>query len=104
MLDYYMQVAFAGLWAYVWHFGLAIGLAICFGAAAYFSPLGKKFFAVCCIICIGFVLGEMTGVKVENARCVAQGAALNTFTNKVVKGTTTPASRAAKDPFDSKDN
>lgn len=88
----------------VWHFSIAIGLAILFCAAAYFSPIGKKFFIACAAICVALVVGEGIGVNMGKARCDAQAAEVTKFVKGVVTGTTTKKSRGAADPWDSPNN
>lgn len=104
MLSFIVEHAFAGLWTLVWHFGLAIGFAVLFAAAAYFSPVAKAPLVACALICLALFGGEVIGVRIEKARCNAQAAAVTKFVGKVVKSTTTKKSRTATDPWDSPKN
>lgn len=104
MLTFLVEHAFAGLWTLMWHFGIALGCAALFAAAAYFSPVAKAPLVACALICLALFGGEVIGVRMEKARCDAQSAAVTKFARGVVKGTTTPKSRRASDPWDSPKN
>jgi len=106
MLTYLVQHAFAGLWSLVWHFGIAIGVTILCGVGVYFAPTLKLkvCFGVVGAICLALFVGEIIGVKISAARCTAQERAVTTFVKKVVTGTQSKKSRAARDPWNSPNN
>ena len=104
MFAFTVEHFFAGLWSLVWHFGVGIGLVVLLCVAAYFIPIGRKWFIGAAIVVLAFVFGEGVGVNLEKKHNLAQAATVTHFVKKVVKGTTTVKSRKAKDPWNSKRN
>ena len=106
MLQYLVSHFFAGLWPLIWHFGVGIGVIILLCIGAYFAPT-IKLKALCIALAVGVVMlvvGEGIGVRMERSHIQAQAQSTNTFIDKTVKNTTTPKSRTAPDPWNSKDN
>ena len=106
MLLYAVEHFFAGLWTLVWHFGVGIGIMILLSVGAFYAPTPKlKLLCVGALVFVGaLLLGEGIGVNMEHSHMVAQQKQTDTFVDKKVKSTTTPASRRQPDPWDSKDN
>jgi hypothetical protein len=96
-----MSLLLAGAWSMVWHWGVGVGLIIVFCAAAWFSPVFKKDFLYAALLVFVALFFESVGIRDERARVVAQEQVINNKVDDVVKGTQTPASRAAPDPYDS---
>lgn len=74
MISLIIQQAFAGLWAEVWRFGLGFGIMILLFAAAYISPIGKKWFLRVGVAVGIFMIAFTTGVVVGEKRVRAQWA------------------------------
>lgn len=104
MFNFALEHFFAGLWSLVWHFGIGIGVIILLCAAAYFSPLGKKWFIIAAVVVAAFVAGEGFGVNLEKRHTDAQAATVTKYVKKVVTGTQTKKSRASTDPWNQKTN
>jgi hypothetical protein len=116
-----VELFFAGAWAGIWHKGVLYGviatsLGLAFGSqflaiipvagptlVKFFAPLRKD---LCWIAFVaGIILAsEYVGAHDEKLTCVAKTVVIEKVTDKAVAKTKTPASRAAKDPWDSKDN
>jgi ABC-type siderophore export system fused ATPase/permease subunit len=100
MIDYFITMFFAGIWAMVWKWGIGIGLVICLCALAYFSPLYKKDFLYAAFIVVVALFFMAVGIRDERARVAAQEKALVNQVDNVVAGTKTAKSRSARDPYD----
>ena len=103
-----LDLAFAGAWAYLWHWGLGIGLIVLFIAGYFFTPAilsaHRVDFLWAAAIVFVFLTGEATGDKEGRARCVTKTEIIQKDVVKVVRGTASPASRAKKDKFDDPSN
>ena len=116
-----LQLAFAGAWAGIWHKGVLYGVIACslglaFGSqflaivpvvgdvlVKFFAPLRKDLLWVAFIA--GVILAsEYVGAHDATIACTARTVVIESVVNKDVAKTKTPAARAAKDPWDSKDN
>ena len=116
-----VQLAFAGAWAGIWHKGvlygvIAVSLGLAFGSqflaiipvvgdvlVKFFAPLRKDLLWVAFIA--GVILAsEYVGAHDANMACTARTVVIENVTDHAVAKTKTPAARAAKDPWDSKDN
>ena len=116
-----VQLAFAGAWAGIWHKGVLYGVIACslglaFGSqflaivpvvgdalVKFFAPLRKDLLWVAFIA--GVILAsEYVGAHDATMACTARTVVIENVTDNAVYKTKTPASRAAKDPWDSKDN
>lgn len=116
MLSFLFHSATAGLWSFIWHWGLGIGAIILLIAADVFSTsipiigpfLGRirewLFLAACAI---AFVLaGEYIGAHDAAYRCKAQTIVVNHYVDKIVHETQhnrRPATKST-DPWDSPNN
>ena len=116
-----IQLLFAGAWAGIWHKGVLYGVIACsiflaVGSqllagipavgptlAAFFKPLRKDLLWVAFIAGV-ILVSEYVGAHDEKIACVAKTVVIETVVDKAVTKTTTPKSRATKDPWDSKDN
>jgi hypothetical protein len=74
MISLILQQAFAGLWAEVWRFGLGFGIIVLLLAAAYLSPIWKKWFLYAALAVGIFMISFTTGVVVGEKRVRAQWA------------------------------
>jgi hypothetical protein len=101
-MTFLVEHAFAGIWSLVWQWGIGIGLIILCFAGAWFLPLWRKDFiyAAALVFVALFFMG--VGINQWKKHVVAQQEALDTQVNKVVNGTTTEKSKAAKDRYDNK--
>lgn len=72
MISFILQQAVAGLWAEVWRFGLGFGVMILLFAAAYVSPVGKKWFLRGGVAVGIFMFAFTTGVVIGERRVRAQ--------------------------------
>jgi hypothetical protein len=115
------QLFFAGAWSSIWHKGilygviaasifLAVGSQLLAGIpavgpalAAFFKPLRKDLLWVAFIAGV-ILVSEYVGAVDARKECVAKTVVIENVTDKAVAKTKTPASRSAKDPWDSKDN
>lgn len=72
MISFIFQQAVAGLWAEVWRFGLGFGLMILCFAAAYVSPIWKRYFVWAGVVIGIFMFAFTTGVIIGERRVRAQ--------------------------------
>lgn len=72
MISAYLAYQFAGLWALVWHFGVAGLLIVGFLAAAWFSPIFKKDFIWAAVVVAAFSVAVAIGVNLGEKRVRAQ--------------------------------
>ncbi len=111
---HYIELALAGIWPFVWHWGTEIGLIILLVAAAYFSAaipvigpflagLRKELYMVAGAIAV-LMAGQVIGAHDANNRCKAKQTVIEKIVVKEVAKTKTPAAVHQDDPFDSKDN
>ena len=76
--------ALAGAWALVWHWGAGAALVIFCLAAAYFSPLYKKWFlsaagiGILCLVLYG------SGIADQHAREAAQQKVVIQYVDRIV--------------------
>ena len=103
-MNFAIDLFFGGLWSMVWHWGIGIGLVILLCGAAFLSPVFKKDFLYAAGIVVVALFFEGVGIHDERARVAAQEKLINEKVTTVVQGTTTPSSRADKDPYDSLKN
>jgi hypothetical protein len=69
----------------------------------FFAPLRKDLLWVAFIAGV-ILVSEYIGAHDANLQCVAKTVVIENVTDRAVAKTKTPASRSAKDPWDSKDN
>jgi hypothetical protein len=116
-----IQLAFAGAWAGIWHKGVLYGIIACsiglaLGSqllagipavgpplAAFFKPLRKDLFWVAFIAGV-ILVSEYIGAHDATLACTARTVVIEHVTDKAVEKTLTPAAKAEKDQWDSKDN
>lgn len=72
-----VQLFFAGIWSMVWHWGVGIGLVVLLLAAAYFSPILKKFFLAMALGVVLVLVGETIGIHDEKAHRDAEGVVID---------------------------
>jgi hypothetical protein len=99
-----IHLLLAGMWEMVWQWGIGVGLLILCLAGAFFSPLFKKDFLYAALIIVVALFFMSLGVAQERSHCTAQNQVIVTTVTKVVKATTTPKAKAAKDKFDDPNN
>lgn len=100
MVQYFVEMLFAGVWTMVWHWGVGIGLVICLCALAYLLPAYQKDFLYAALLVVVALFFMAIGIRDERTRVAAQQKVLQQQVDTVVKGTRTPQSRAARDPYD----
>jgi hypothetical protein len=93
---------FAGLWAEVWKWGIGIGLVILLLAAAYFSPLYKKYFLFAAVAVVIVLVAYTKGVSDENKRCVAQQVVVKQHVTAAVNYAKSKKALHARDPYNSR--
>ena len=95
--------AFAGAWALVWHWGAGAAIIILCLAAAYFSPLYKKYFlytAGVTALCL-FFFG--TGIADQHARERAQQKVIIKYVDRIVVQARSKRALAQHDRWDRRD-
>jgi hypothetical protein len=108
-----IQLAWAGVWAEIWHWGLGIGLIILLVAGSIFSqsipligpwlaPIRKDMLWAAAVVAV-LLVGEYIGAADEKARCVARQVVVEKIVDKTVDKTKTPAYKNQVDPYQSKD-
>lgn len=109
-----LQLAFAGVWGQVWHWGTGVGLIILCLAGAYFTTaipvIGpyltharKDFLWAAAGIAI-FLGGQALGAHDEARKTAARKIVIEQQVDSVVEQTKTPKSRAKKDRWDRSEN
>jgi hypothetical protein len=106
-----IQLAFAGLGGFIWHWGLGIGLLIICGLAYFLSdsipvigPFLTKFRKDILWIAAGiaiFMAGQVVGAKDEAKRCTAKTVVIEKVVGKAVEGAKTSTT---PDPYNSPEN
>ena len=94
--------AFAGAWALIWHWGAGVAIVILCLAAAYFSPLYKKYFlyaAGCVAWCLIFY---GIGIADQHQREAAQQKVVIQYVDRVVAKTKTKKAQHRPDTWDRK--
>lgn len=109
-----IQLALAGIWSQVWHWGVGVGAIILCLAAAYFSNyipvigpwLGRERKALLAIAAaIGLILvGEAIGAKDEAKKCEARTVVIEKVVTKATDKAKKSRGSKSKDPFDSPEN
>lgn len=94
---------FAGALALVWHWGAGVAIIILLLAAAYFSPLYKKWFLGAAAVVALCLASYGVGIADQAARAKAQQLVVIEHVDKVVAGTKTKRAIARKDKWDRKD-
>jgi len=111
---YWLQTTFAGVWAYVFHWGIGIASIILLIAGAIFSQsipiigpylheIRKDMLWAAFGIAL-FLGGQWVGNHDAANRCDKKAVVIEKIVKQVVKGTTTPKAATQKDKYDSPDN
>ncbi len=111
---YYIQLALAGIWSQVWHWGTGIGLIIICLACAYFTTqvpfIGpwlanarKDLLWAAGAIAL-FLAGQALGAHDEARKNAAKQIVVEQKIDTVVEGTKTPAAKAKPDRYDNPEN
>jgi ABC-type siderophore export system fused ATPase/permease subunit len=100
MIQYFIEMAFAGVWTMVWHWGIGVGLVICLCALAYLLPVYQKDFLYAALLIVVALFFMAVGIRDERTRVAAQQQTLIKEVDTVVQGTKTPRARAQRDPYD----
>jgi hypothetical protein len=111
---FWLNLAAAGIWSQVWHWGLGIGLIILCLAGAYFTtaiPLigpylkdaRKDLLWAAGLIAI-FLAGQALGAHDEARKATAKQKVVEQHVDSVVQKTTTPRYRKMKDRWDNPEN
>lgn len=109
-LLYPLKMAFAGIWGFVFSWGLGVGLIICLLAAAYFTTAvpfigpylsGMRAHLLWAALGVAIFLGgHYVGASNATARCEAKQVIVDDIVDDAVAKTKTPAARGAKDKWD----
>ena len=92
--------AFAGAWALVWHWGAGVAVILMCLAAAYFSPLYKKYFLwTAAIVALGLV-SYGSGIADQHMREVAQQKVIIKYVDHIVIRSHTKRALAQHDRWD----
>lgn len=94
--------AFAGAWALVWHWGAGAAAIILLLAAAYFSPLYKKYFLYAAGIVALCLVSYGTGIADQHIREKAEQKVVIQYVDRVVANTKTPKARKRPDKWDNR--
>ena len=95
--------AFAGAWALVWHWGAGAAAIILLLAAAYFSPLYKKYFLYAAGIVALCLVSYGTGIADQHIREKAEQKVVIQYVDRVVTATKTKKAHARPDKWDRRD-
>ena len=98
-----VQEAFAGAWALVWHWGAGVAVVILLLAAAYFSPLYKKYFLWAAGVVILCLIAYGVGIADQHVREEAQQKVIIKYVDRVVAATKTPKAHRRTDKWDRKE-
>ncbi len=111
---YLINLALAGIWAQVWHWGLGIGLIILCLAGAYFTtsiPIigphmthARKDLLWAAFGIAIFLAGQALGAHDANRRNEAKQVVIEERVDDVVEKTKTPKARARTDRWDRPEN
>ncbi len=109
-----IQLAAAGVWPFIWQWGLEIGLIILLLAAAFFSSAipvigpylnGLRKDLLWAAAAVGILMaGQLIGTHDANNRCKAKETVIEKIVTKTVEKTKTPKAVHQTDPFDNPDN
>lgn len=109
-----LQLAFAGVWSMVFHWGLGLGLILLLLAAAFFTtaiPIigpyltnARKDLLWAAFGVAVFMAGQALGAHDEKKRNTARQVVIEKTVDKAVQKTTTPQAKARKDKFDRPEN
>lgn len=110
----WLDLAVAGIWPMIWHWGLGVGIIIvCLGCAFFssFIPVigtwlggirkDLEWIAACTAI---FLMAEAIGAHDEALHCAAKAVVIDKDVTKVVQDTETPRAEKASDPYDNPEN
>jgi hypothetical protein len=102
-----VQEFFAGAWSLIWHWGAGVAIIILCLAAAYFSPLYKKYFLGAAAVVALCLAAYGTGIADQEARCKAElilgTKHINQVVTKAIKSTKTKKAKARADKWNNKD-
>ena len=99
MLPWFIQSAFAGLGAMIWHWGIGVGVIICILAAEYFLaavPFVERFSKDLLWVAVAIALvlaGEFVGARDMANRCAAQAEVVNEQVGAAVEDATAKPGR-----------
>lgn len=94
----------AGLWAEIWKWGLGVALIILFLAAAYFIPIGKRYFVEAAVIVAVAMFVYTKGVYDQHLRCAAQQKIVYRQVTAAVTYAKSRRALHARDPYNSPRN
>lgn len=107
----WLQLEAAGIWSFIWNWGLGIGVIILCGIGIVFTDsipvigpwLGRerKGLLVIAIVTGAVLLGEFIGARDSSRRCTAKTVVIEKIVTKVVHKAKTDKSA---DPYDSPNN
>jgi hypothetical protein len=111
-IPFTLELAFAGVWQYILHWGIGVALLIGLLAAAYFTTavpligpyltgLRKDLLWAAFGVAV-FMGGEWIGQKDATLRCVSKQEVVEEAVKKAVKQGI--QNKTSKDPWDNKDN
>lgn len=104
----------AGIWPFLWHWGIGVAIIILCLAGAFFSasipligpwlaPLRKDLEWTAAATAV-FLMAHALGARDEAAHNKARQVVIEQKVDDVVKTTRTPRARQQKDPYDSPNN
>ena len=94
--------AFAGAWALAWHWGAGVALIIGLLAAAYFSPLYKRYFLYAAAVVALCLVSYGVGIADQHQREAAQQKVVIQYVDRVVAKTKTKKAQHRPDKWDRK--
>lgn len=111
MFSWALQLAAAGTWSFIWHWGVGIGIIILCLAGAYFTEtipiigpwLGRERKGLIFVagVTAAILVGEYIGARDEANRCVAKTVVIEKIVNKTVEKA---KKSTAKDIYDDPGN
>lgn len=114
MIKLWFDMAVAGVWAQVWHWGTGIGLIILLLAAAYFTTAipfigpslkdARGHLLMAAAVIAVFLAGQALGAHDANRRNAARQIILEQHVDTVVETTKTPRFRKMPDRWDNPEN
>jgi hypothetical protein len=109
-IKFWFDLAVAGVWAQVWHWGTGIGLIILCLAGAYFTtaiPIigpwltnARKDLLWAAAVIAVFMAGQALGAHDEARKNAAKKVVIEQRVDTVVEKTKTPKARARRDKWD----
>lgn len=114
MVWYWIQTTTAGLWSFIWHWGVGVASIILLVGGAVFSQsipligpylheLRKDMLWAAAAIAL-FLGGQWVGARDAANRCEKKAVVIEKIVKQTVKGVQTPKAATQKDKWDNPNN